>query len=607
MDWAPVSSALCVAPEMHSLTPAQESKLLSAFRMFDVDLDGKLSYEETVDMLKAIDVDMTHINATELFAASDLDNDGRLSVDEVRQAVTNHNFYSIQQGRYFVVLSLTEAEHLRGLLHMRAASQLFAQSQSRSTISLSTVSGLELGRTVAYEKPSPYQHSIGMECLRFFDSQVDYDEKQINMLLRSLQADGCVERREFFVDVRSCRRRRQVAWEQTPLAPLFLTPDQFHLLSTRAIVSRVTACLIQRGLFPLDAFRIFDTNHDGMISTYELYSGFVWLGVDLVGSRLTDLVCSMDQNGLGQISQDDFQRTFEASVREQFQRQQQDGSAVVALPPTRGSFAVLSKPVSLLDDGPAKSTEVERERASSDSSTPTTLQLIDTSSGPDTPRSMNSPRPIASMTGIIVQMVPQNSYDELWTSRGSMAHKEGSLWRMQTHVGLTKANSKRVCVGDYAVGGFVRPTRKSLLFRLQLEDKSVLGIQGSFRLNEVVRQRMPHPTMFRLVWSQERGERPVYAWQPIPPSAEFVALGMVVTNSSASPALDTVHCVPRSWVVPTKTTPILIWNDSGAGGREGSIWKINSMGLMAVVASHAPPKGPFFDPMRSEFSASEGL
>jgi len=52
----------------------------------------------------------------------------------------------------------------------------------------------------------------------------------------------------------------------------------------------------------------------------------------------------------------------------------------------------------------------------------------------------------------------------------------------------------------------------------------------------------------------------------------------------------------KTLCIPTKTKPVKLWEDSGAaGGRSGSVWVINSMGLVAIVEGHQEPTGEFFE------------
>jgi hypothetical protein len=71
---------------------------------------------------------------------------------------------------------------------------------------------------------------------------------------------------------------------------------------------------------------------------------------------------------------------------------------------------------------------------------------------------------------------------------------------------------------------------------------------------------------------------------------------MVTTGTDDPPPRTCMRCVPRSWVVPSTAKPKLIWDDSGSGGRAGSVWAMNSLGLMAVTQGHSAPTGEeFFD------------
>ena len=76
------------------------------------------------------------------------------------------------------------------------------------------------------------------QCLRFFDSETDYGERQLNMLLRALQPNPCEVRSIYFDAVRARRRRRRVAWQQTSLV-LFRSISLIWLLE-------YNCCLIRR-------------------------------------------------------------------------------------------------------------------------------------------------------------------------------------------------------------------------------------------------------------------------------------------------------------------------------------------------------------------------
>lgn len=96
----------------------------------------------------------------------------------------------------------------------------------------------------------------------------------------------------------------------------------------------------------------------------------------------------------------------------------------------------------------------------------------------------------------------------------------------------------------------------------------------------------------RQVWSfqvgTDDGQR-LYVWEGIPPSDEFVCLGMVTSVADKAPALDSLRCVPRRWTTPSRDTPELVWENAGTGGRHGSLWVFGPLGLLVAAAGAKPP------------------
>ena len=82
--------------------------------------------------------------------------------------------------------------------------------------------------------------------------------------------------------------------------------------------------------------------------------------------------------------------------------------------------------------------------------------------------------------------------------------------------------------------------------------------------------------------------------EAVPPEG-YIGMGMVATTTENPPPLDAVQMVPKEWTVVSKMRPQLLWTDEGTGGRAGSLWTINRIGLFAAVAGHKAPPGPFYD------------
>merc|ERR1712238_191365 len=98
----------------------------------------------------------------------------------------------------------------------------------------------------------------------------------------------------------------------------------------------------------------------------------------------------------------------------------------------------------------------------------------------------------------------------------------------------------------------------------------------------VLDKYMPYPARFRLAWSVTHGSNPFYAWEAVPPGDEFLALGFIGSKVDKQPDVTCMRCIPRDWCKPSGYLA-KIWDDSGSGGRQGSIWIFNTLNLIEKV------------------------
>jgi hypothetical protein len=191
-----------------------------------------------------------------------------------------------------------------------------------------------------------------------------------------------------------------------------------------------------------------------------------------------------------------------------------------------------------------------------------------------------------------IRAVPPRGHKEVWSSKGVGGASAGSVWAPTLARPMGHANRQRVCVGHYASASHKKP---SACLVLELHDASILGLQKSDFLPRAVAQLTPHPIGYRLVWSRAAGASPLYAWRPLPPSDAFVAIGFVCGSSAEPPPVMEVRCVPAAWARPSGTPPKLAWDDSGLGGKPGSLWSVvgdqdGGMALLAPTVGHQPPE-----------------
>ena len=325
LDWVPDSSKLTTDTSGGggAFTASQESALRTAFEMFDTSGNGRLQETDLREVLREIDACVEddemrlHQLAREVAEESRSFQTGMTSsgtsFDELKRVLRSKNIYSLQRGRFYVALSLAEAESLRVVMHL---------TKNDSTTDGKLVpfklaeTGLRIGggtlldTTSGYTPAQVFQGATAEQCYRFLDSQTDFEDREISLLVRALQGSDCDKRAAFFVSVRACRRRVKVPWASTPLAKVLTTPDEFHLLATRALVARVRMALKSKRMRLLDAFRAFDGEHIGRLTYEALYGGLSWLGLSLTSSQMLELASRVDKTKDGYITREEFEEAF---------------------------------------------------------------------------------------------------------------------------------------------------------------------------------------------------------------------------------------------------------------------------------------------------------
>ena len=214
------------------------------------------------------------------------------------------NQFKKQEGRYYVLLSLEEAEHFRGVIHGRRGLPLLPSESTpsattgamvaKTTAALWVLADAEatlLGASRGFTAAPPAQHSAMLNSFRFMNSDVFFDYKSLTVLLRLLELSSCDERNKWWNDVRACRRRRQIAPNASmPVSILFNTTTEFQFMEFKAVVDRVQWALREKGMLVFDAFRAFNSSNSGLMTCSELYGGLDFLGIPFTPDQVYDLV-----------------------------------------------------------------------------------------------------------------------------------------------------------------------------------------------------------------------------------------------------------------------------------------------------------------------------
>jgi len=313
---------------------------------------------------------------------------------------------------------------MRGFLHGGGASFGGANWSLDRYAALRTSYTL-LDSSSAFEAAGGFQDGCVRSCYKFLDSQVNYDPKEVNLLLRALQDNDCDVRKKFFKEVRSNRRRRDEAIEAKSVGKVFITPDEYHLLQHKVTMARIKKLLTDKRLYIRDAFGAFDCDKDGLLSVGELYGGLEWLGVKLNQNAIKELFEQMDKDKDGFINMEDFKVGV---LGEDGEEEEIDGMGEGLVGGVGGISITPGKDLDKKNSG------------------------ID-------PKDIEVPGNI--LGNIKIKAKNCTKFSQVWKSAGSMSRQKASVWKpvLEGADRLFRQNKELVCVGHYCGYNFDNPNK----------------------------------------------------------------------------------------------------------------------------------------------------
>ena len=208
------------------LTREQESGLSSAFALFDDAGLGRLDESQLREVLRSADACVGGDEralarlARSIAARASGGPDAGVTLEDLKHAVKNSNIYALQDGRFYVALSLAEAESLRAAMHASKRSLLdgsgdgalvpFHNAELGLRLAAPGGGGALLEATAGYRPAELFQAATATQCFRFLDSQMDFEDHEVSLLLRALQSSPREHRAAFFESVKAVRRRPRV-------------------------------------------------------------------------------------------------------------------------------------------------------------------------------------------------------------------------------------------------------------------------------------------------------------------------------------------------------------------------------------------------------------
>ncbi|CAE7723402.1 unnamed protein product [Symbiodinium sp. CCMP2456] len=265
------------------------------------------------------------------------------SFDALQRGVATQSLYGYQQGRFFVALSLEEAQHLRAALHRGEEvlnKEVFKPSSPSSPLlTLRCLSpggpkepvkgqrGLERHFVLAdfgnQRSTAPrFDLEVAEHCFHFANCDL-LPRSQLPVLLRALRGAEPEKRLRWWQDLRRCRRRTRESWQRLPISPVFLEKDEFKALASEALLQRLRRSLAERQLWPADVFHLLDTHSCGSLAPADVERGLEWM-LGFQGSQasslqiatrfpalLTALFRALDEDGDGRITVEEFKAALE--------------------------------------------------------------------------------------------------------------------------------------------------------------------------------------------------------------------------------------------------------------------------------------------------------
>lgn len=567
------------------LTSDQEIALKRAFDMFDVKKTGRLGSEELKRATNNLGFDTTSVE--EMVAQKNrLVSSGTTNLMSVMTEVayTYEMFKELVQslisqfkdtdGRYYCVLSLDEAEHLRGIIHGRRGQSLLTSEAATMDCTSAVLWALNdndftnICSSRNTKKLSPAHHASMVNSYRFLNCETYFNDHGITVLLRILEKNKCDEREKWWTSIRACRRRRQISLDgSNSVTSIFVTTTEFQFMQFKSEIARIQYELRDRGLLIYDAFRLFNSSNTGLMNCSELYGGLDFLGIPFSPDQIYGLIRKVAVDNEGLISYNDFKRVLQFSDQDFESSHNTSGG---------GAFEPIT---------PHKIPEIidSLTKAVAETKLTITEDLL---------------------SSYKVKVVEISSFVSVWNSLGTQSQSVMSIWAPSIQQAYLNSTAT-ICLGHYVSDTVYNPSRSNFAKMrcqlIELKDSQTLRYSKSKVLESVLSLIMPYPVRFKHVWHLAREKKGLYAWKPVAPDG-FVAVGVICTDSDVPPEVTCIRCVPMQWCTPSKFIPVKIWDDTGAGGgKPGSIWIVNSMGMFAVSTGPDKPTDTYYDIQTKKF------
>jgi Ca2+-binding EF-hand superfamily protein len=307
LEWIPSVAQVKLVPnaELEGVyeAPDRSQRLMRTFALHDANRDGSLSAAEIKSFSQVVNPLLSSIDELNDYAKQ-LSPALSAPLADVDKFMKSGSFMKMHKGRFYVAVELAEAESIRAIMHIRENSAVIQGADCEIAL---RVGATLLDESKGFVRSPAVQTAVARQCFRFIDSDHYFDSEITGYLLNALHFAPPDLRAAFYEEVRTCRRRVQKDWNLTTVAKIIKTPDEYHHYEFESLIAAVRVAIRNAGLKLLDAYRLFDLNHDGLLDCSEIYSGLLWAGMkDMKPDMVTSLVKHIDKTKDGRVRYRDF-------------------------------------------------------------------------------------------------------------------------------------------------------------------------------------------------------------------------------------------------------------------------------------------------------------
>lgn len=313
LEAAPEGTAISPLRLPENLTASQEADLITALGLLDGDRDGFVTVSEINELIKACFGLSMHesaiLSALQEASGKTVSSQDKIAPSDVVTMIKSGLVRKLQNGRYWIAVTLAEAETIRRVMHLRQELPLIKNKNVLVALRNVSESFAIIDSTGNYHDaplPTPDQQSTVLQTLRFVNSDMHYTEEDLSVLLHAIQSNSPLARRVYFQNMIGCRRRAARRVQQTPLAQVIAADHVYSFAKIRSKAVAIREAIRARALQIYDAFQLFDTDRNGLLSPAELYGAFEWLGLKETARGVLELVLLGDHDGDRQLTLQEF-------------------------------------------------------------------------------------------------------------------------------------------------------------------------------------------------------------------------------------------------------------------------------------------------------------